>query len=414
MSGKGSNSKKLRHYNERVILEAIRKMSQASKADIARTARLTPAAVAVIVDELEQSGFVRAVGKRLGQRGSPSMLYEVNPDRIFSIGIKIGRRALEAVLLDFAGRVRMRQEHEYPYPDPEIVRKSGNAALRAFKQRTTSTRGAALIGMGIASPYFLGGWVEELGFPADLGVRWEAVDLNNLFEVDPALPVYRENDASSAALAELALGAGSRFQDFIYIGVDTFVGGGLVQHGAVNTGPHGNSAALGPLPVSPSALSSTAGKAARYPSLLHRASIYVLVNHLKSYGIDITRARELEPLTAEARAPVYEWVSDCAGALTEAIVAITSIIDVEAVILDSILPRQIHRDLFARVQDEFNRIQAIGIVAPEIVCGHFGASASAMGAALLPVSSLLAPDSSVLMLGKEKAGDHASLSSLAR
>ena len=104
MSGKGSNSVKVRHYNERFVLDAIRRLKEASKSDLARAAHLTPAAVADIVDGLESSGFVKQVGKRFGQRGSPSILYRLAPERIYSVGIKIGRRALEAVLVDFAGR----------------------------------------------------------------------------------------------------------------------------------------------------------------------------------------------------------------------------------------------------------------------------------------------------------------------
>ena len=188
----------------------------------------------------------------------------------------------------------------------------------------------------------------------------------------------------------------------MHISIDTFVGGGLVQSGKVLTGPHGNSAALGPLPVSPSSLDSMAAKPARYQSLLHRASIYVLVNHLRSRGIEITRVRELEPLPDAARGPVGEWLNDCAGALVEAIIAITSVIDLEAVIIDSILPRPIHVDLLSQVQDQFNRTSAIGIVAPQILSGRFGHEASPIGAAMLPFSALFAPDSSVLMIGRDK------------
>src|SRR4051812_8241465 len=64
LSGKGSNSVKVRHYNERFVLDAIRRLKEASKSDLARAANLTPAAVATIVDGLESSGFVKQVGKR--------------------------------------------------------------------------------------------------------------------------------------------------------------------------------------------------------------------------------------------------------------------------------------------------------------------------------------------------------------
>jgi predicted NBD/HSP70 family sugar kinase len=400
LSGKGSNSVKLRQYNERFVLDAIRRLREASKSDLARAASLTPAAIAAIVDGLEAAGFVKQVGKRFGQRGSPSVLYKLNPDRVFSIGIKIGRRALEAVMIDFIGEVRGREEHEYSFPDPGLVVKTGNAAIRNFAKRVNLLPGATIVGLGIASPYFLGGWSEELGFPSDLGERWAAIDLTAFFDTNPKVPVFVENDATSSALAELMLGVGTRFRDFMHISIDTFVGGGLVLSGQVHTGPHGNSAALGPLPVSPSSLDSMAAKPARYQSLLHRASIYVLVNHLRSRGIEINRVRELEPLPDAARQPLLEWMDDCAGALVEAIIAITSVIDLEAIILDSILPRSIHFELLSQVQAQFNRISAVGIVPPEILSGQFGQQASPIGAATLPISTLLAPDSGVLMIGK--------------
>jgi predicted NBD/HSP70 family sugar kinase len=413
LSGKGSNSVKVRHYNERFVLDAIRRLKEASKSDLARAAHLTPAAVADIVDGLEQAGFVKQVGKRFGQRGSPSILYRLAPERIYSVGIKIGRRALEAVLVDFAGEVRARASHEYRYPDPDLVRRAGNTSLANFEALVDGLDDASIVGVGIASPYFLGGWSEELGFPDDLGDRWEAIDLMTFFATPPKVPVFIENDATSAALAELVQGAGARFHDFMHISIDTFVGGGLVQSGKVHTGPHGNSAALGPLPVSPSSLDSVAAKPARYQSLLHRASIYVLVNHLKSRGIEIVRVRELDPMPPGAREPLFEWIEDCANALVEAIIAITSVIDIEAIVLDSILPRSIHLELLAKVQNQFNRVSAIGIVAPEIVPGQFGPEASPIGAAMLPFSALLAPDSSVLMIGKDRTKLLGSLSALA-
>ncbi len=140
-----------------------------------------------------------------------------------------------------------------------------------------------------------------------------------------------------------------------------------------------------------SSLDSVAARPARYQSLLHRASIYVLINHLKSRGIEINRVRELDPLPLGACAPLFEWIDDCANALVEAIIAITSAIDIEAIVLDSILPRPIHRELLAKVQTQFNMISAIGIVAPEIISGQFGPEASPIGAAMLQFSALLAP-----------------------
>src|SRR5260370_18100299 len=86
-SRKGSNSVQIRRYNERVVLEALQRLGKASKADLARSANLTPQAVATIVDYLAEVGLVKLEGKRVGQVGQPSTLYAPSPDCPFPIGL---------------------------------------------------------------------------------------------------------------------------------------------------------------------------------------------------------------------------------------------------------------------------------------------------------------------------------------
>src|SRR5260370_35601359 len=78
-SRKGSNSVQIRRYNERVVLEALRRLGKASKAELARSANLTPQAVATIVDYLAEIGLVGLEGKRAGQVGQASVLYGPAP-----------------------------------------------------------------------------------------------------------------------------------------------------------------------------------------------------------------------------------------------------------------------------------------------------------------------------------------------
>src|ERR1700759_1892042 len=62
--GQGSNSAIMRQFNERVILTALRRLGEASKADLARQASLTQNTAGQIVRELERQRLVRSVGKR--------------------------------------------------------------------------------------------------------------------------------------------------------------------------------------------------------------------------------------------------------------------------------------------------------------------------------------------------------------
>ena len=153
------------------------------------------------------------------------------------------------------------------------------------------------------------------------------------------------------------------FRD-LHISIDTFVG--AAQQGKVQPGPHGNSGVLGLLLCLAVKPGFNAPNRGTIRSLIHRASIYVLVNHLKSRGVEITRVRE-RPHAFRRGEPLNEWIED-AGALVEAIIAIASIIDIEAIVLDSILPRPIHLELLAKVQKSIQPYRATGIVAPWRSC----------------------------------------------
>jgi predicted transcriptional regulator len=72
MNRKGSNSVQVRRYNERVVLEALQRMGTGSKAELARSTRLSSQAVASIVDALADAGLVELRGRRTGQIGQPS------------------------------------------------------------------------------------------------------------------------------------------------------------------------------------------------------------------------------------------------------------------------------------------------------------------------------------------------------
>ena len=61
-TGQGSNSVQVRQYNERVILTLLRRLGEASKADLARHAKLTNNTAGQIVRDLEEQHLVRTGG----------------------------------------------------------------------------------------------------------------------------------------------------------------------------------------------------------------------------------------------------------------------------------------------------------------------------------------------------------------
>ncbi|MDE1997107.1 MAG: ROK family transcriptional regulator, partial [Rhizobiaceae bacterium] len=382
MAGKGSNSMQLRYYNERVVLDAVRRFGETSKAEIARFAHLTPPAVATIVDALVAGGYLVENGKRFGGKGQPSAMYGLAKDGAYSIGLHIGRRAMDAILTDFTGQTVAFETHEYDHPNPLSISELGDAAITRFKKELGKENQKRLVGIGISAPYFIGGWDAELGFPADVQMEWRAFDLKSHFAEGHDLQVMIENDASAAAVAELVYGLGKHYSDFLHISLSTFVGAGLVLDGTLQTGPNGNTAAFGPFPVTHSKLNSVPKPSGKFEVLLHRASIYTLVHHLRINGFQITRVRDLEPMPEAAKELVSEWQDDCADALAQAIIGSIAVVDLEAVVVDGLLPPPLLSDTVDRIRQCFIEMLPPGLIPPVISAGALGARGSALGASL--------------------------------
>lgn len=397
MTRRGSNSVQMRQYNERVVLETLRRAGQASKAELARASNLTPQAVAGIVDALASAGLVEIRGKRFGRVGQPSILFGLAENGAFSIGLHIGRRSLDSVLVDFCGRTRAAHSHDYPHPAPDTIRRLAAENLRLLEDGLPTPQRERIIGIGIAMPYFVARWKTEIGIPEDAVAAWEAFSPKAVLATLTALPVFIENDASAAAAAELVYGVGRAYRNFLHLSINTLIGGGLVIDGNLETGPHGNTAAIGPMPVAPSRLSSVPSPSGPFELLLHRASAFVLINHLRSGGITIDRERDLDYLPDSAAPLVREWQEDCADALAQAIIGVVAVVDLDAVIIDGVLPRSILDATVSLVIRRFHEHLPEGLVAPTIVVGTIGARAPAIGAAILPVYAQFAADSAILV-----------------
>ena len=178
--GRGTNSANLRLYNERTLLQRLRRAGEASKADLARWAQLTNTAVGSIVQSLEESRLIEQAGRRQeGQRGQPAGLYRINPEGAYGIGVRLDRTSIETVLIDLGGKILAREAHDMLLPQPDhalsLVRKDIARVLTALD----GPQRRRLMGVGLAQPYNLGSLLRELDLKADFRV-WDEVDFGQL------------------------------------------------------------------------------------------------------------------------------------------------------------------------------------------------------------------------------------------
>ena len=304
---RGSSQGGLRQYNERVLLQAIRLHGALPGAELARLTHLTAQTVSLITKRLIEDGLLLKREPVRGKVGQPSVPLGLNPDGAYAIGVKLGRRNLDVLLIDFEGQVRERSSLGYAYPEPQGVLAEIVQRVRAFKRRLPPGGRERLQGIGLATPLSLGGWQALLGFPAEVAERWNHADLRAELERQTGLPVEQIKDTAAACVAELVAGRGRSVKTFLYVFVDTFVGGGLVIDSHLRAGLHGNAGAIGSLP-----LGLARARAAEPPAqLLSVASLINLEAQYQAAGLDTTAAGDARALQAPWLPVTRAWLGPC-------------------------------------------------------------------------------------------------------
>ncbi len=385
---RGSSQGGLRQYNERVVLQAIRLHGALPSAEIARLTQLTAQTISQITRRLEGDGLLVKGAPLRGKVGQPSVPLSLDPDGAFAIGIKVGRRSLDVLLVDFIGAVRERWSLDYPFPDPDAVLAEIGRRLKDIRRLLGPARRERVQGIGIAAPLQMGGWQQLLGVDPQLSARWDRVDLAAEVARLGGLPVELLKDTAAACVAELVAGRGRSMKSFLYVFVDTFIGGGLVIDSHLRAGLHGNAGAIGSMPLG----LSLPGQPGPPMQLLGRASLLTLERMFDAAGLDpgaTGDGRALQPPWAPV---TRRWLAETAAAIALAVNSAACLLDLDGVIVDGSFSRELLAALMAELASALDRYDWEGVLRPTALPGTIGPDARALGGALLPLYANFAPD----------------------
>lgn len=375
---RGTNQSGMRAQNERLVLTLLRQHGALAKSDIARITGLSAQTVSVIMRALEGDGLLTRGTPQRGRIGQPSIPMSLAADGAFFLGLKIGRRSADLTLIDFQGNVRATERQIYRYPTPNAVVDFVTAALpRLIALLPVDVRGR-VGGMGVAMPFQLWNWVQYIGAPQAEMDAWRDRDIAAELTTLTRMPVYVQNDATAACGAELVFGKGERPRDFLYFYIGYFIGGGLVLNGQLFTGRTGNAAGVGPMPVP--------GPDGHMRRLLSVASASVLAATVEASGQSADLLWERHDEWAVPPHLLDAWMDQAAEGLAYAVLSASTLMELEAVLIDGWIPTEVRAELVARTHSALHRLDLSGIDAPMIRAGTVGAEARALGAAAIPLS----------------------------
>lgn len=383
----GADQSGVRLYNERLTLSLVRRFGQLSKIEVARMTGLSVQSTSTIMNRLSSEGLLKREAPLRGRVGQPTVPVSLDPEGAFAFGLKIGRRSCDLVLVDFTGRIRHRERLAYPYPTPENVLGFVASAYPELAARLDERQKGRLAGLGVALPFQLWSWSDEIGAPAGAMDGWRSISVAEDVGRVCGLPVTVYNDATSACAAEFYFGDAWRERDFLYFFVGEFLGGGLVLNSSLYLGRTGNAAAVGSMPA-PGPQGVT--------QLIELASIYQLEKRIARDGADPSSIWLTPDAWADFGPALQEWLDEAAAALAYAIVSAISVIDIAAVVIDGAMPAAVRQRLCHLTTAELEKLDRRGLSEVRILPGAIGPDARAIGAAALPLIKNFARDRDVL------------------
>lgn len=385
---KGSNLTNVRDVNERLILHLLRMNGRMSKAEATRMTGLSANAVSVIFRALEADGLLLRGEPIRGRIGQPSVPMWLNPSAAHYVGLKIGRRSQDIVLVNFAGDVLVEVNEFHDYPTPANTLAFVQTQLPNLLKKAELNE-EDISAFNVAMPFELWSWASVFGVPPTALEDWRQFDLAAELKRIQPWPVTIQNDGTAACRAELVFGPPPEVQDLVYFFVGTFIGGGIVLNGSVFPGRSGNAGGFGPMRIP----DEPGGE-----RLVDHASLRVLELLIAE------RDPELAKTVYNNRDDwsIYEpeldiWLERAGRSLGHAIVSALAVMDFQAIIIDGAFPPGIRQRLVEIVDRDLDNLDMQGVMRPSVQPGHFGYLARAVGAAAYQVSTEYMIDQNTLL-----------------
>ncbi len=207
-----------------------------------------------------------------------------------------------------------------------LVERIKNAFLQLCEENGIQKEQVTLSGVACPGPLDIkNGKIVHI---ATMGFR--NVPIKAMLEEALALPVFLENDANCAALAESVIGVGKGADPLVYVTVSTGVGCGIVVDGKILSGAYSSAGEIGHLTVEPNGRQCKCGKKGCLE--LYSSGTAIAATGTEVRGIT-TNTKEVFDLARGGDAAMKKVVDDSADKLGLALSCVYHLIDPEIIVL---------------------------------------------------------------------------------
>ncbi|WP_459195434.1 ROK family transcriptional regulator [Wukongibacter baidiensis] len=243
--------------NKAKILNLVYENREITKKEIAKTLGLSIPTVISNINLLLEEGIIEECGVAASTGGRKPAIIRFVKDSKYSIGVEISSRETRVVLANLYLEVKADTSFS------NIGLEGINEIIERLKQRISGIieeqkiQYEDILGVGFSLP----GIVDEknlyLENAPNIGIK--NIDFKE-FESILGMPIYMENDANAAALAESVIGIAKSKSNLVYLEISEGIGAGIVANGFLYKGLNRKAGEIGHMKISMEDLRCNCGR----------------------------------------------------------------------------------------------------------------------------------------------------------
>lgn len=361
--------------DQKRIIHDLRRFGPLSRSQLAARLDVSHAALTKLSRGLLAIGMVEeGASADSSARGRPSVPLRLAASGGYAVGATAHKGTFEMALVDFTGNVIAWHHEASALLTPLAFARKVRSVTHALVERH-ALLGRPMLGIGIGVPGPALSQHHNRWNVVDVLPGWREEPLHDIFADALGWPLWIENDANAAALAEFYHGNLLReCANAVVLLLGYGIGAGVIVEGRLVRGEFGAGGEVGCL----------------YPADRARPSPLDLLSNLNAAGIAITGVDQIGPQDSDQAPVIAAWLDRAAIQLEIAVNSAFAWFDPGAIVLAGPLPRAILEGLGERLLAA-DLVTTIKGRRPPLRVSQLTRSPITLGSALLPIHAVAGP-----------------------
>jgi len=364
-----------RQLSRRNVFEALLHKGPISRADLSKVTGLSKQTTSEVIDDFEQQGLVRPVGRTSGNIGRTAVLYELSPEGGHVLGVDLGAK-LTVAIADISSKVLSEATEPTDSRGGMLVldqiARLANRLAREIHTHPSRIRSIVVGTPGVVNPR--SGAIELAPNIADLG----QLNVVGMLSEKLGSPVEIENDINLGLLGEIWHGCAQNVGNVAFIALGTGVGLGLYVDGQLVRGANGAAGEIGYFPIGDDPFKAEARKQG---CLEYEAgAMGIIRRYREASGTEVENVRSVFEHMEQGERAAIKVIDDTARLMALAAAMVVATVDPALIVLGGSIGA---RPEFARkVADELARVSPRPIEMRPSVLGKRAGVVGALAVAL--------------------------------